>query len=150
MREKMEPNQNPRLNRSIPNATVIPELAYTDVLGAAKWLCEHFGFQERLRIADHRVQLNVETGGAIVVTQRDPASAAIDNAHGVLVRLENIDEHYRKVVSKGVRIVRPIKSHPYGERQYTAQDFEGHVWTFSQTLDDVDPATWGGTLINQP
>jgi uncharacterized glyoxalase superfamily protein PhnB len=142
----METNQNLRPNRSIPNAAVIPELAYTDVLGAAKWLCEHFGFQERLRIADHRVQLNVARGGAIIVTQRDPASGAIDTAHSVLVRLEQIDEHYRKTVSKGVHIVHPIKSHPYGERQYTAQDFEGHVWTFSQTLDDVDPATWGGEL----
>jgi uncharacterized glyoxalase superfamily protein PhnB len=134
----------------MPNAAVIPELAYTDVPGAAKWLCEHFGFQERLRIADHRVQLNVASGGAVVVTQRGPASGTIDMAHSVLVRLENIDEHYRNVVSKGVRIVRPIKSYPFGERQYTAQDFEGHVWTFSQTLEDVDPASYGGILSPQP
>jgi len=138
-----------RPNRSIPNTAVMPELAYTDVLGASKWLCETFGFQERLRIADHRVQLNVGHGGAIVVTQRDPASREIDAAHSVLVRLENIDEHYRKTVSKGVKIIRPIKTLPFGERQYTAQDFEGHIWTFSQTLDDVDPATWGGILTKR-
>jgi uncharacterized glyoxalase superfamily protein PhnB len=134
-----------RPNRSIPDAIVIPELAYSNVPAAAKWLCEHFGFQERLRIADHRVQLNVSNGGAIIVTQRDPAAPSIDASHAVLVRLENIDAHYRKVVSKGARIIHPIKSHTYGERQYTAQDFEGHIWTFSQTLEDVDPATWGGT-----
>jgi len=133
----------------MPTAAVIPELAYADVLGAAKWLCEHFGFQERLRIANHRVQLNVANGGAVVVTQRGPDSTNLDTAHSVLVRIENIDDHYRKVVSKGVRIIQPVKSHPYGERQYTAQDFEGHVWTFSQTLEDVDPATWGGTLSSQ-
>ena len=143
----MEPNQNLRANRSIPDAAVIPELAYTNVPAAAKWLCEHFGFQERLRVADHRVQLNVGGGGAVVVTQRDPASGNVDASHSVLVRIENIDEHYRKTVSKGVHIVRPIKSHEFGERQYTAQDFEGHVWTFSQTLEDVDPASWGGVLI---
>lgn len=143
----METNQNLRPNRSIPNAAVIPELAYTDVLGAAKWLCEHFGFQERLRIADHRVQLNVSHGGAIIVTHRDPAAGEIGATHSVLVRLEHIDEHYRKTVSKGVKILQPIKSHPYGERQYTAQDFEGHIWRFSQTLDDIDPASWGGELI---
>ena len=133
-------------NRSIPNAVIIPELAYADGLAAAKWLCEHFGFQERLRIADHRVQLSFN-GGAVIVTQRDPASA-VDMAHSILVRLENIDEHYRKTVSKGVKILTPLKSHPYGERQYTAQDFEGHIWTFSQTLEDIDPASWGGVLIN--
>jgi len=35
----------------------------------------------------------------------------------------------------------------YGERQYEAADPAGHRWTFSETLDDVDPATWGGTLL---
>jgi len=146
----MDTNHNLRPNRSIPNVVVIPELAYTDVPGAAKWLCEHFGFQERLRIADHRVQLNVGEGGAVVVTQRDPASQSIDTAHSVLVRIENVDDHYRKTVSKGVRIVHPVKSHPYGERQYTAEDYEGHGWTFSQTVDDIDPASWGGVVINNP
>jgi len=135
-----------RLNRSIPNAAVIPELAYANVPGAAKWLCEHFGFQERLRIADHRVQLNVGEG-AVVVTQLESAAGKADMAHSVLVRIENIDVHYAKVVSKGVKIIHPIKTHPYGERQYTAQDFGGHVWTFSQTLEDVDPASWGGKLV---
>jgi len=135
-----------RLNRSIPNAAVIPELAYADVPAAAKWLCEHFGFQERLRIADHRVQLNVGEG-AVVVTRLESASAEIATAHSVLVRIENIDAHYARVVSKGIRIIRPLKTHPYGERQYTAQDFAGHVWTFSQTLEDVDPASWGGILV---
>jgi uncharacterized glyoxalase superfamily protein PhnB len=136
-------------NRSIPNATVVPELAYTDVVAAAKWLCEHFGFRERLRIADHRAQLTVGEG-AIIVTQLESNSGTANSAHSVLVRVENIDDHYRKVVSKGVRILRPIKTHPYGERQYTAEDFGGHVWTFSQTLEDIDPASWGGTLIQQP
>ena len=134
-----------RINRSIPNAAVIPELAYTDVLAAAKWLCEHFGFQERLRIADHRVQLNVGEG-AVIVTQLDTSASDVGAAHSVLVRIENVDAHYAKVVSKGIRIILPIKTHPYGERQYTAQDFGGHVWKFSQTLDDVDPASWGGIL----
>lgn len=136
-------------NRSIPNATIIPELAYTDVLAAAKWLCEHFGFREHLRIADHRVQLTLGDG-AVVVTQLEPNVPSAGSAHSVLVRIESIDDHYRKVVSKGVRILRPIKSHPYGERQYTAEDFGGHIWTFSQTLEDVDPSSWGGTLIQQP
>jgi uncharacterized glyoxalase superfamily protein PhnB len=34
----------------------------------------------------------------------------------------------------------------YGERQYTAADPAGHQWTFSETLADVDPASWGGEL----
>jgi uncharacterized glyoxalase superfamily protein PhnB len=33
-----------------------------------------------------------------------------------------------------------------GERQYSAEDLGGHVWTFSQSIADVDPASWGGIL----
>jgi hypothetical protein len=31
-------------------------------------------------------------------------------------------------------------------RQYLAADLAGHRWTFSETLADVDPASWGGEL----
>jgi len=34
-------------NRSVPAATVIPELAYPDVLEATDWLCHVFGFRAR-------------------------------------------------------------------------------------------------------
>jgi uncharacterized glyoxalase superfamily protein PhnB len=34
----------------------------------------------------------------------------------------------------------------YGERQYSVADPWGHQWTFSETLEDVDPASWGGIL----
>jgi hypothetical protein len=36
------------------------------------------------------------------------------------------------------------ETHPFGERQYTAADPGGHVWTVSQTIADVDPRDWGG------
>jgi len=134
-----------RNNRSIPNVTVIPELAYADVALAAKWLCDKFGFRERLRIANHRIQLMVGEG-AIVVTERADGSGAGDSTDSVLVRVANVDEHYAKALSEGVRIVRSPQTYPFGERQYTAEDFGGHVWTFSQTIDDVDPASWGGIL----
>jgi uncharacterized glyoxalase superfamily protein PhnB len=35
----------------------------------------------------------------------------------------------------------------YGERQYSAEDPAGHQWTFSETLADVIPETWGGTSV---
>ncbi len=55
-----------RTNRSIPRCTVIPEIAYPDVDQASAWLCEAFGFTVRLRIASHRVQLNVGDGAVVV------------------------------------------------------------------------------------
>jgi hypothetical protein len=36
----------------------------------------------------------------------------------------------------------------YGERQYSAEDLGGHHWVLSQSIADVDPASWGATRIN--
>ena len=67
-------------NRSIPASTVIPELAYANVADACDWLCRAFGFTLRLRIANHRAQLNVGDGAIVVTEQRGsgepPASDA--------------------------------------------------------------------------
>ena len=138
-----------RRNRSIPDAAVIPELAYADVAAAAKWLCEKFGYRERLRIANHRIQLLIGNG-AVVVTELPAGVNRADSAHSsVLVRVDDVDAHHAKASAAGVKIIRPPQSHPFGERQYTAVDFGGHVWTFSQTIDDVDPASWGGILSDK-
>ena len=131
-------------NRSIPGCTVIPELAYPDVQEAADWLCEAFGFTVRLRIANHRAQLNVGDG-AIVVTTRPENDQGADVAHGVMVRVKDVDGHHDRAKRHGARIVRPPASYPYGERQYTAVDPGGHCWTFSQSIADVAPEDWGGS-----
>jgi len=54
-------------NRSIPRSTVIPELAYPDLGKAIDWLCHAFGFTLRLRIANHRAQLNVGDGAVVLI-----------------------------------------------------------------------------------
>lgn len=137
-------------NRSIPEAVVIPELAYRDVGEAAAWLCAAFGFAERLRIADHRVQLTFGQGALVVIERPDEpegeAAPRGGRTHAVLVRVEDVDRHHERAVGQGARILRPPTEYPFGERQYTAEDPGGHVWTFSQTLADVDPVSWGGTL----
>jgi len=97
----------------IGRSVVIPEIAYTNVLEAAAWLCSAFGFEERLRIADHRVQLTFGEG-AIVVTELDPKQQNADLAHAVLVRVEGIDQHCERAVRHGARLIRPLQSYPYG------------------------------------
>lgn len=131
-------------NRSIPPAEVIPELAYRDVNEAAAWLCRAFGFRERLRIGGHRCQLSVGQGGAVVVVEGE---APAGYSHGVLVRVTDAAAHHAQAQREGAKILRPPTDYPYGERQYTAQDPGGHIWTFSQSLADVDPATWGGKWL---
>ena len=135
-------------NRSIQQATVIPVLAYPDVNQAADWLCAAFGFSVRLRIGDHRVQMNVGDG-AVTLRELRPGeeNGALGVGHSITVRVEDADAHCRKAREHGARVTAEPMTHMYGERQYNAEDPAGHAWTFSQSLADVDPAEWGGTPV---
>jgi uncharacterized glyoxalase superfamily protein PhnB len=133
------------MNRSMPPATIIPELAYPDVGEAVAWLCRAFGFVERLRIGDHRAQLSFGAG-SLVVTRLETMPDA-PRSHSVMVRVDDVDSHYQQARAAGARIISPPAGYPYGERQYTAEDPAGRRWTFSQTIADVDPASWGGELL---
>lgn len=130
------------MNRSMPPGVIIPELPYPNVREAVDWLCETFGFTERLRVDDHRAQLQFGEG-SLVVTQGGNSNPPVS----VMVRVANVDAHYEHVAKAGTKIVHEPADYPYGERQYTVEDPGGHRWTFSQTISDVDPATWGGRLL---
>jgi uncharacterized glyoxalase superfamily protein PhnB len=142
-------------NRSVPSSSVIPVLAYADVAEASDWLCNAFGFSERLRIGAHRAQLVFGDGAVIVTALRegegDPEDSAPRSnaaAHSVHVRVDDAERHHERAASCGARILHPPTDYPYGERQYSAEDLGGHRWTFSQSIADVDPASWGATSIN--
>jgi uncharacterized glyoxalase superfamily protein PhnB len=124
----------------MPHSVVIPVLLYADVLAAANWLCQAFGFVERLRIGSHRIQLAVGAG-AVVVAHGNPAQSS---ANSIMVRVANADEHFVRSTANGASVLSPPNSYTYGERQYSVRDLAGHMWTFSQTEADVDPASWGG------
>lgn len=133
-------------NRSIPRATVIPVLAYPDVNQAAAWLCDAFGFSVRLRIGSHRVQLNVGDGAVIVREMRvNEADARLGMGCSITVRVEDADVHCKRAKDHGAQITQEPETHPYGERQYNANDLAGYSWTFSQSVMDVHPQAWGGT-----
>jgi uncharacterized glyoxalase superfamily protein PhnB len=137
-------------NRSIPSPTVIPVLIYADVREAVAWLSAAFGFEERLRIGEaHRSQLDVGDGAVIIADVRHdrcpPQRGAI--AHYVMVRVADVNSHYKRAVSNGAHVLMEPTDFEYGERQYTAEDPAGHQWTFSETLADVAPEDWGGELI---
>lgn len=124
---------------------MIPVLAYAGVREAADWLCRAFGFRERLRIEEHRVQL-VYGDGALIVTELGDTDAR-PAAHSVHIRVEDADRHHDVAAANGAHILSPPTDFPYGERQYSAEDPGGHRWTFSQSIADVDPVSWGGTPV---
>jgi uncharacterized glyoxalase superfamily protein PhnB len=134
----------------MPSSTVLPVLAYADVRAAVEWLSRAFGFTERLQIGDHRSQLSIGEGAVVIAAKSVSPDAAPGQVRGaaysVMIRIPDVDAHHERALRAGARIVASPADYPYGERQYTAEDLEGQLWTFSQTIADVDPASWGGTL----
>jgi uncharacterized glyoxalase superfamily protein PhnB len=150
-------------NRSAPASRVVPVLVYDDVGAAIEWLCGAFGFSERLRIAgsDGRVghaQLTFADGDFMLGASRIGQGGGADRAsfapprpdhvsQRVHVRVDDIDRHFERAKRFGATIVLPPTDHPYGERQYTAADLAGHRWTFSQSIADVAPESWGAVRL---
>jgi uncharacterized glyoxalase superfamily protein PhnB len=136
-------------NRSDPSATITPILVYDDVNRAIEWLCEAFGFSERLRaerdgIVGH-AQLAVAEGAIMLGRAGGPYQAPRGEGVSayVHVAVEDVDKHFEHAKDCGARIVQAPTDMPFGVRQYTTRDYAGHWWTFSQNIADVAPEEWG-------
>src|SRR5260370_38429776 len=93
---------------------VIPELAYPDIGDAIDWLCKAFGFTLRIRMGNHRAQLNVGDGGAIVLIEE---SRDVSLRTAVMVRVEDVNAHYELAKRSGGKSVRKPRAYPYAERK---------------------------------
>jgi uncharacterized glyoxalase superfamily protein PhnB len=138
------------VNRSAPKATVVPILVYEDVEKAIDWLCSTFGFTERLRAAGPggsitHAQLAIGEGAVMLGRQggefRPPRPNEVSQY--VVVHVDDVNEHFERARQCGARILKTPADMLFGERQYTVEDPWGHRWTFSQTIADVAPESWG-------
>ena len=119
---------------------MIPVLIYPDPSAAADWLGKAFGFTIRLRIANHRIQMKAGEGCFTIAEGNVPPN----NSHIIQVRIEDANGHCERARQNGAIILTEPQDHPYGERQYNAQDFYGHRWDFTETITDVAPEEWSG------
>lgn len=137
-------------NRSIPPVQVIPVLTYPDVEAAVAWLCKAFGATEHVRIGpNHRAQLMLG-GGAIIVADATRGRAAPSGesvTHTIMVRVDDVDAQLARAKKLNAEVLMEPTDMPFGERQCTLRDPYGHRWTFTQTLADIEPETWGGETI---
>ena len=135
-------------NRSAPPATVTPVLIYPDVRAAVEWLQSAFGFEEKVRIGDaHRSQLAFGTDGAIVVAdvRRDkvaPSGGVVTQE--IKLRVDDVDEALTRAREAGAEVLEEPTTWEYGERSCLVEDPFGHRWELTQTVQDVEPAEWGG------
>ena len=141
-------------NRSAPAPSIMPVLVYRNVADAIDWLSKAFGLQEYYRHTERdgfvsNAQMRhgdawILLGGSRKEYQaRHPERRA---AQSVMIFVEDAEAHYRRAKAAGVTILVELVDTRFGERQYKAEDPEGHQWWFSQHLADVAPDAWGATV----
>jgi uncharacterized glyoxalase superfamily protein PhnB len=133
----------------------IPMISYEDAGAAADWLSTAFGFEQLERFEDDGVVTHVtlRLGDAVVFAgnpgpdYRSPRSLAADSeaarkmletpyvVDGVMVYVDDADAHFERARAAGARILSELEDNEaVGQRQYRAEDAEGHRWMFAQSI----------------
>ena len=125
--------------------TISAGVYYRDPAAALKWLETAFGFETTLvvtgpdgQVAHSELRLGdgmIMVGGEYDERHKSPATAGGVNTQSVHVQLEDgIDTHYERARAAGAKIQRELADQFYGDRTYSAEDPEGHIWSFGQTF----------------
>jgi uncharacterized glyoxalase superfamily protein PhnB len=111
-------------------------LIYADERAAVEFLTRAFGFTESARLAD---MAWLGFGETVTMVSRADARqrqygpgetgkpTAMLNLH-----VGDVDEHYRRALANGARMVSQLKDVPWGFRTYEALDPEGNRWHVMQ------------------
>lgn len=125
---------------------LMPGVRFDDVGAAIAWLGEAFGIEEHLRWVDpgtgtvHHAEVRAGADGYIELSDRHEG--------GILVFVDDVDAHFARARAAGAKIESEPTDRPWGLRQYTARDLEGHTWGFAQHVRDVPPSEWGARLAD--
>ena len=137
---------------SAENTQIIPMLAYEDGVAAMDWLCKAFGFSEKAKMLDEdgklaHGELGLGTGTIMVASptkdyqsprhHRQVCDIAAKWSrspyiiNGVLVFVDDIEEHFQRARKHGATILSEIESGGPGSR-YRVEDIEGHRLMFME------------------
>ncbi len=119
-------------------------ISYTKPATAARWLADVFGFEspdplpegdDPLPETEHgHPWIEFRIGNSsLMIFKSDPSTKAgrDSRTHVPWVYVADIESHYQRALERGAAIVDKLSS-PWGLPLYTADDLEGHHWTFAQ------------------
>lgn len=138
-------------NRSVPTDTVLPHVAYPDVVEAIAWLSRTFGFMEHYRYGQPVSGAQMHLGNAWIMIEgpKQRTSTPAELGYGtqsLTIFVEDVETHFESSKSAGAQIVEDLHETVYGERQYGVRDFAGHHWLFSRHARDLSPDQWGASV----
>jgi uncharacterized glyoxalase superfamily protein PhnB len=130
-------------------------VSYQDPKAAFRWLETAFGFEPLFVILDSAGNLahsEMSYGTSVVMVgsewsgdHKSPCSIGGKNTQSVHVQLaegEDIDAHCAHARTAGATILMEPQTQFYGDRSYRAKDPEGHIWSFSVTVQKMTPEEW--------
>ncbi len=125
---------------------IIPMLVYRDVSAALDFLAKAFGFHKRNAFAmkDGRIG-HAEMGfgdNIIMLASAFPEMGQAPPGNGgyysqVFCYVDDVDTHFRRARNNGATITAEPADQTFGERQYRAEDPEGHRWIFGKHIRDI-------------
>ena len=133
--------------------SVVPMISYEDGIAALEWLRKAFGFREtaRLTTPDGKLSHGEMQAGKGLIMLASPTPEYRGPKHhrevceqarkwstvpwiidGVLVYVDDLDQHFKRAKAAGAMILSEIEEGSPG-RRYRAEDLEGHRWFFFET-----------------
>jgi uncharacterized glyoxalase superfamily protein PhnB len=136
------------MGESASRPTFSSRIAYKDHQRAVEWLEKAFAFQTtmlatdsegnvvhaEMRLGNGRIDIGSEWGDI-----KAPNSVGGVNTQTLCVELEDgLDAHCERARAAGGKILDEPKDQFHGDRTYRVIDPEGHIWSFSQHLREVN------------
>ncbi|GAA2882190.1 VOC family protein [Streptosporangium fragile] len=125
---------------------ITPVLYYGDPVEAIEWLVEAFGFEKRKVLTDDDgavVHAELSFGGGVVqlagtgdCRKHEPRGEG-ELRQSLYVFVDDVDEHYERARKAGAVIRDEPAERFYGDRNYTAEDLEGHHWVFARRVEEI-------------
>lgn len=125
------------------HSTVMPALRYQNAPAMMDWLVKIFGF-ERHAVYEgaggeiNHAELKLNGGMIMLGSMKDdeharrfksPDDLGGAETGGIYIVMEDVDAAYGRALEAGAVVVRPITEMPYGSREFTIKDPEGHSWS---------------------
>jgi uncharacterized glyoxalase superfamily protein PhnB len=124
-------------------STVIPGHRYRNAAAAIDWLSKVFGFEQHVvykgedgSIAHAELTLG---GGMIMLGSgkddefgrgfKSPNELGGIETRSIYLVIPDADAAHARAVAAGAEIIRPLQDMPYGSREFSVRDPEGHTWT---------------------
>ena len=106
-------------------APPVPELPVRDVERAQQHYRDALGFEIRWL---HEGEIGAVSRGEVAIFFRKSTRPFAAVVHWVFA--DDIDATYKELQSLGANIVEPLEQKPWGLRQFTVEDIDGHRFYF--------------------